>query len=61
MAGKFILFAKDERGAVTVDWVVLTAGIVALNIFLLVGVLKDGMSFNALFIADKAENAATSQ
>jgi len=27
----FKLFAKDEAGAVTVDWVVLTAGVVVLG------------------------------
>ncbi len=29
---KFSSFLKDEAGAVTVDWVVLTAGIVGLGI-----------------------------
>lgn len=28
-------FVKDENGAVTVDWVVLTAGVVGLNMVLL--------------------------
>jgi Flp pilus assembly pilin Flp len=32
---KFFNFAKDESGAVTVDWVVLTAAIVGLGIAVL--------------------------
>ena len=32
MASKFVRFFKDEAGAVTVDWVVLTAAIVGLGI-----------------------------
>ena len=32
---KFLNFAKDESGAVTVDWVVLTAAIVGLGIAVL--------------------------
>ena len=32
---KFFNFAKDESGAVTVDWVVLTASIVGLGIAVL--------------------------
>ena len=36
---KFVkLFAKDEDGAVTVDWVVLTAAIVGLGIAVLTSV-----------------------
>jgi len=32
MTAKILGFAKDEDGAVTVDWVVLTAAIVGLSI-----------------------------
>jgi Flp pilus assembly pilin Flp len=34
----FKSFANDEAGAVTVDWVVLTAGIVGLGIVVMVSV-----------------------
>ena len=36
-------FWKDEAAAVTVDYVVLTAGIIALNIFAIVAIMEDGM------------------
>ena len=32
MLSNFFKFAKDENGAVTVDWVVLTAAIVGLSV-----------------------------
>jgi hypothetical protein len=35
MFGNFRTFLHDTDGAVTVDWVVLTAGVVALAIFIL--------------------------
>lgn len=37
-ARMFERFLKDESGAVTVDWVVLTAGIVGLGLMVLIGV-----------------------
>jgi Flp pilus assembly pilin Flp len=36
MQQMFRLFAKDESGAVTVDWVVLTAAVVGLGMVVLV-------------------------
>ena len=41
MLGFFISFARDEDGAVTVDWVILTAGVVSLALAA-VGVITDG-------------------
>ncbi len=38
----FMNFAKDESGAVTVDWVVLTAAIVGLGIAVMASV-SDGL------------------
>ena len=35
-------FAKDEAGAVTVDWVVLTAGIVGIGLVIM-AILSDGL------------------
>lgn len=50
-------FAKDESGAVTVDWVVLTAAIVGLNIAVLIGYMTDSLELNAAVIADKTAAA----
>lgn len=36
-------FLRDEDGAVTVDWIVLTAGVVGLMVFLLVGMIRESM------------------
>ena len=52
-----IRFAKDENGAVTVDWVVLTAAIVGLNIAVLIGYMTDSLELNAAVIADKTAAA----
>ena len=45
-------FAKDESGAVTVDWVVLTAALVGIAIAL-VGVIDDGIDQTATDIQDE--------
>lgn len=37
----FTQFVRDEEGAITVDWVVLTAALVALAI-LLIGIVETG-------------------
>ncbi len=49
-------FAKDESGAVTVDWVVLTAAIVGIAIAV-VAVIKGGVDATATEIS----NALTAQ
>ncbi len=36
-------FVKDENGAVTVDWVVLTAGVVGLNMVLLFAPAREAL------------------
>jgi len=51
-------FAKDEDAAVTVDWVMLTAGVVAFNIFLVINMIEDGISMNADFINDSITEAS---
>ncbi|TCM84465.1 Flp family type IVb pilin [Rhodovulum steppense] len=48
-------FHKDESGAVTVDWVVLTAAIVGLGIAVLASV-RSGVEH----VADEIESALTS-
>ena len=51
-------FAKDESGAVTVDWVVLTAALVGIAIAL-VGVIDDGIDQAATDIQDEILTAIT--
>ncbi|MCL4065685.1 hypothetical protein M3484_03765 [Pseudomonas sp. GX19020] len=36
-------FVKDESGAITVDWVVLTAAIVGLNMVILFAPAREGL------------------
>ena len=45
-------FLNDERGAVTVDWVVLTAGVVGMAMTFMTPI-KNAVSNSALFIADQ--------
>jgi Flp pilus assembly pilin Flp len=47
-------FARDEDGAVTVDWVVLTAAVVALNIAVLVWTMRSEMVGVSESIGEKA-------
>lgn len=54
----FKLFAKDESGAVTVDWVVLTAAIVGIAIAVLT-VIAGGINSAANAIDNELESAAT--
>lgn len=51
-------FARDEDGAVTVDWVVLTAAVVGLAIIGF-GAIKDGTSDLADSISTDMASAAT--
>ncbi|QHQ35930.1 Flp family type IVb pilin [Algicella marina] len=48
---------RDESGAVTVDWVVLTAGIVGLNIVVLLGMIEGGVNQGATAIYTKIDEA----
>ncbi|MEM1267907.1 MAG: hypothetical protein AAGI50_18020 [Pseudomonadota bacterium] len=50
------LAAADESGAVTVDWVVLTASIIALNIGLIVGLFESGLNLGASAIYEDLVN-----
>ena len=50
------VFAKDEDGAVTVDWVVLTAAIVGIAIAIMV-VIRGALSSTASQIASTVEGA----
>lgn len=52
-------FARADDGAVTVDWVVLTAAIIAL-VFSLFGVItQQSLNVGAEVMNDNLENAAT--
>jgi len=53
---KFSAFLKDEAGAVTVDWVVLTAAIVGLGL-LVFSFVRPAVSNLASGIADEIGNA----
>ena len=57
MRAAILRFAKDEQGAVTVDWVVLTAAIVALNVAIFFGVITDGLKYAATAIGVDLSNA----
>lgn len=50
-------FAKDEDGAVTVDWVVLTAAIVGLGLVVM-NAIKPGITGAAATINTNLTNAA---
>ena len=51
-------FRKDEEGAVTVDWVVLTAGVVALAI-VAVSFVESGITSITQVIADAITSASS--
>ncbi len=56
---KFLnLFAKDEDGAVTVDWVVLTAAIVGIALAI-IAVIRTSLNAAATQIAVSISNALT--
>jgi len=41
---KFINFLSDDAGAVTIDWVALTAGILLLGIMVVYAIFNNGVS-----------------
>jgi len=47
MRGHLAKFANDENGAVTVDWVVLTAAIVGLGIAVIASVSRGALDTSA--------------
>ena len=55
---KFSAFLKDEAGAVTVDWVVLTAAVVGLGLVVMV-YIQSAVSGLASDIADEIDAAGT--
>ena len=53
---KLASFKKDESGAVTVDWVVLTAAVVGLAL-LVIGLVRTGLETAGGQIADELSTA----
>ena len=41
---KFTMFLNDDAGAVTIDWVALTAGILLLGIMVVYAIFNNGVS-----------------
>ncbi len=64
---RFLL--NDQRGAITIDWVTLTAGIVLLGIMIVYSVMNDSAGYlmdefeelNALYEADAVTVSALGQ
>ena len=57
---KFTHFLRDESGAVTIDWVALTAGILLLGITLVYAIFNNGVSDLAGNINSNLANSGTS-
>jgi len=59
MLRKLRLFCADDDGAVAVDWVVLTAGVVALNLAIVMNIIIDGIELNGTYIDEKIDESVT--
>ncbi|MHA3914177.1 hypothetical protein [Halovulum sp. GXIMD14793] len=57
MLGKLKLKLADESGAVTVDWVVLTASIVAINVVVMIGWFQGAMEEAGEHVGSQAAKA----
>lgn len=53
----FTKFLRDESGAVTIDWVALTAGILLLGITLVYAIFNNGVGSLAKNINSNLKNA----
>ena len=56
---KFMNFLRDETGAVTIDWVALTAGILLLGITLVYSIFNNGVGSLATNINSSLTAAGT--
>ncbi len=56
---KFMNFLRDETGAVTIDWVALTAGILLLGITLVYSIFNNGVGSLATNINSNLTAAGT--
>ncbi len=57
MLQKFRKFLNDTSGAVTVDWVVLTAAVVGLNVVMIINIIEDGLEVNGQLIGEAIGDA----
>lgn len=57
MPSMFLRFTQDEDGAVTIDWVVLTAAIVALNLIVMFTPIREALTDVAAQIASTIRSA----
>ena len=55
----FIKFLRDESGAVTIDWVALTAGILLLGIVLVYAIFNNGVASLGSTINSQLTNAGS--
>ena len=55
----FTKFLRDESGAVTIDWVALTAGILLLGIVLVYAIFNNGVSNLSSTINSQLGNAGS--
>ena len=55
----FTKFLRDESGAVTIDWVALTAGILLLGIVLVYAIFNNGVSNLGSTINSQLSNAGS--
>lgn len=58
MKSQVIAFCSDEDGAVTIDWVVITAAVVGLS-FAVVSMLDDGTSNVASSVQSSLSSSST--
>ncbi len=56
---KFTKFLSDDAGAVTIDWVALTAGILLLGIMVVYSIFNNGVSALVLNVNSTLEGITT--
>jgi Flp pilus assembly pilin Flp len=56
MFARFVQFGRDENGAVTVDWVVLTAAVVGVALIFMIPITQSAQS-TSLSIATTIDSA----
>jgi len=56
---KFAMFLSDDAGAVTIDWVALTAGILLLGIMVVYAIFNNGVSSLVSNVNSTLENVTT--
>jgi len=56
---KFMHFLRDDAGAVTIDWVALTAGILLLGIMVVYAIFNNGVSSLVSNVNNTLSNVTT--